>query len=104
MQTHTGKSKITGMAALMPAIAIGGAALAEADPTAGSQPADIIISELSAEGYTVAINWVGGTSTLPLSRCRVNEIHNPNRGVPALPKSQVTVYVDVQCPDESETS
>jgi hypothetical protein len=104
MQTHTGRSKITGMAALMPAIAIGGAPLAQADPTAGSQPADIIISELEDEGYTVAINWVGGTSSLPLSSCRVNDIHNPNRGVPPLPTSQVTVYVDVQCPNETDVS
>lgn len=105
MLLHARYTKITGIAAVMPAIAIGGATFATAEPTAGSgQRADETISALSAEGYTVAINWVGGTSTLPLDRCRVNSIHNPNRGIPALPKSSVTVYVDVQCPDESETS
>lgn len=105
MLFHARCRKITGLAMLMPAVAIGGAPLAAAEPTAGSgQRADETISALSVEGYTVAINWVGGTSTLPLDRCRVNSIHNPNRGVPALPKTSVTVYVDVQCPDESETS
>lgn len=94
-----------GTALVVPVIAIGGAPLAGAEPAAGSgQRADETLAALSAEGYTVAINWIGGTSTLPLDRCRVNSIHNPNRGVPALPKSAVTVYVDVQCPDESETS
>ncbi|MED5813238.1 hypothetical protein VST63_12810 [Mycolicibacterium sp. 050232] len=104
MLRHARCTKITGVAALMPAILIGGAPFATADPTPGGQPADQIIQELSSDGYTVAINWIGGTSTLPLDRCRVNSIHNPNRGVPALPKSSVTVYVDVQCPDESSNS
>ncbi|MGV0815119.1 hypothetical protein ABQF34_24410 [Mycolicibacterium boenickei] len=104
MLAHTRYSKFVGLAVIMPAMAVGGAPLAAAEPTPGGQPADQIISELSGEGYTVAINWVGGTSTLPLSRCQVDSIHNPNRGVPALPASSVTVYVDVQCPDESETS
>ncbi|KHO19292.1 hypothetical protein H7I55_19890 [Mycolicibacterium setense] len=97
-------SRSIGMAVIVPAIAIGGTPLATAEPTPGSQRADETISALSAEGYTVAINWIGGTSTLPLDRCRVNAIHNPNRGVPPLPKSSVTVYVDVQCPDESANS
>ncbi|OLO98748.1 hypothetical protein BVU76_29185 [Mycolicibacterium porcinum] len=105
MLLHARCTKIAGIAALTSAVAIGGAPFATAEPTGGSgQRADEIISALSAEGYEVAINWIGGTSTLPLDRCRVNSIHNPNRGVPALPKSSVTVYVDVQCPDESETS
>lgn len=96
-------STFTGLAVAMSAIAVGSAPPATADPPVGQQ-ADETISALSAEGYSVAINWVGGTSTLPLSRCRVNGIHNPNRGVPALPTTSVTVYVDVQCPDEAETS
>ncbi|MGV0736868.1 hypothetical protein [Mycobacterium syngnathidarum] len=97
--------KLTGFVMTMSAIAIGCAPLAIAEPTAGSgQPADQTISALSSEGYNVAINWVGGTSTLSLDRCRVNSIHNPNRGVPPLPKSSVTVYVDVQCPDEGSNS
>lgn len=105
MLTRTRMSTITGLAALLPAMAIGGTAPSTADPTAGSgQSADTVINELSDEGYTVAINWVGGTSTLSLSECRVNSIHNPNRGIPATPKTSVTVYVDVQCPDESSNS
>lgn len=105
MLLHARYAKFIGLAMLIPAVAIGGAPLAAAEPTAGSgQRADETISSLNAEGYTVAINWVGGSSSLPLDRCRVNAIHNPNRGVPALPKSAVTVYVDVQCPDESSNS
>ena len=105
MLTHARCSRITGVAVAISAMAIGGTPLAAAEPTAGSgQRADETISALSAEGYTVAINWVGGKSTLSLDRCRVNSIHNPNRGVPPLPKAAVTVYVDVQCPDESANS
>lgn len=105
MLTHTQRSRIIGTAVIVPAIAVGTTPLAAAEPTAGSgQRADETISALSAEGYNVAINWVGGKSTLSLSLCRVNSIHNPNRGVPPLPKSEVTVYVDVQCPDESSNS
>ncbi|WP_166905519.1 hypothetical protein [Mycobacterium sp. DL440] len=96
-------STVIGFAVLIPAIAIGGAPLAAADPQS-NQRADETISALSAEGYNVAINWVGGKSTLSLSLCRVNSIHNPNRSTPALPKSEVTVYVDVQCPDEGSNS
>lgn len=98
------KTTLVGIGVLVPAIALGGTPAATAEPTPGSQRADETISALSAEGYTVAINWIGGTSTLPLDRCRVNAIHNPNRGIPPLPKSSVTVYVDVQCPDESANS
>ncbi|CRZ13391.1 hypothetical protein [Mycolicibacterium neworleansense] len=104
MLTHTRNSHIAGLAVIVPAITFGTAPPAAAEPTPGGQPADQIISELGDEGYTVAINWVGGASTLPLDRCQVNSIHNPNRGVPPLPKSSVTVYVDVQCPDESSNS
>ncbi len=102
MLMGTRTSKLAGSAVVMWALVIGSAPLAAADP--GGRPADQTISDLSAEGYTVAINWVGGTSTLSLSECQVNSIHNPNRGVPALPASEVTVYVDVQCPDESSNS
>lgn len=103
MLMGTRTSKLAALAVMISAPVIG-APPAAADPTPGGQPADQFISDLSAEGYTVAINWVGGTSTLSLSECRVNSIHNPNRGVPALPASEVTVYVDVQCPDESSNS
>ncbi len=104
MRTSVRHSKIVGLAALMAAMALGGAPLAASDPTPGSQTADLIINELSADGYTVSINWVSGLSSLPLNRCQVNGIHNPNRGVPALPKTSVTVYVDVACPDDGSNS
>ncbi|MGV0783904.1 hypothetical protein [Mycolicibacterium peregrinum] len=105
MLFHARYTKIVGLVVLIPAIAIGATPVATAEPTAGSgQRADETISALSAEGYNVAINWVGGKSTLSLSLCRVNSIHNPNRGSPPLPKSDVTVYVDVQCPDEGSNS
>ncbi|BBX30279.1 hypothetical protein [Mycolicibacterium alvei] len=104
MLTRVRNSTVACVAAIAPAIAVAGAASAVADPTPGSQRADETISALNAEGYNVAVNWVGGKSTLSLSLCRVNSIHNPNRGSPALPKSEVTVYVDVQCPDEGSNS
>ena len=104
MYARQRSSKLACLTGVMLAVGIGGAPLVAADPTPGGQPADQILQELGSEGYTVAINWVGGTSTLPLSRCRVNGINNPNRGIPALPKSSVTVYVDVQCPDEGSNS
>ncbi|ORW58665.1 hypothetical protein AWC21_14925 [Mycolicibacterium peregrinum] len=105
MLTYARCSRIAVVAVVISAVAIGGAPPAAAEPTAGSgQRADETISALSAEGYNVAINWVGGKSTLSLSLCRVNSIHNPNRASPALPKTEVTVYVDVQCPDEGSNS
>lgn len=97
-------STIIGLAGLSAATAIAGAPLAASDPTPGSKTADLIIQDLSSDGYTVSINWVSGLSSLPLSRCQVNAIHNPNRGVPALPKTSVTVYVDVACPDDGSNS
>lgn len=104
MRTIGRHSKIIGFAALMVGMAIGAAPMATSDPTPGTQTADLIIHELNSEGYTVSINWIGGLSSLPLNRCRVNAIHNPNRGVPALPKTSVTVHVDVQCPDDGSNS
>ena len=71
-------------------------------PPAGSGPADLIIGEIEALGYQVAINWVNGKDSTPqLSRCRVLAFHNPDRSAgPA--QAGTTVYVDVLCPDESD--
>lgn len=91
-------------AAAMGAIGILGSPPAWSEPTPGGQPADHIIQELQSAGYSVSINWVTGTNTLPLDRCQVSAIHNPNRGAPALPKTAVTVYVDVRCPDSGSNS
>ncbi|MBN3509464.1 hypothetical protein JYB55_11495 [Mycolicibacterium septicum] len=77
---------------------------AGADPTAGEQSADAVISDLEDQGYNVEINWVGGVSTTPLSECSVKGIHNPDRSSPPAPKSSITVYVDVSCPNEPDDS
>ncbi|OKH80031.1 hypothetical protein EB75_21475 [Mycobacterium sp. ST-F2] len=82
MRTSLRHPRTIGLAAFMGAMAFGGAPLAASDPTPGSQTADIILQELSSDGYTVSINWVSGLSSLPLNRCQVSAIHNPNRGVP----------------------
>ena len=68
----------------------------------GSGPADLIVNELQALGYTVSINWTNGQdSSPPLSGCRVISFHNPDRSGTSAPQG-TTVYVDVLCPNESE--
>ena len=104
MRMSSRHTRPVGLTTLLAAMAIGDSPLAAADPTPGSQPADQIIHELSTDGYTVSINWISGRSSLALNRCQVKAIHNPNRGVPALPKTSVTVYVDVACPDDGSNS
>lgn len=104
MKTLTRYLTVICSAAAMGATGIWGPPPASSDPTPGSQPADRIIQELHSAGYAVSINWVAGTNTLPLDRCQVSAIHNPNRGIPALPKTSVTVYVDVRCPDSGSNS
>lgn len=93
-----------GFAVVVGALGMGAAPPAISEPTPGSQSADHIIQELSSAGYAVSINWVTGTNTLPLDRCQVSAIHNPNRGAPSLSKTAVTVYVDVRCPDSGSNS
>jgi hypothetical protein len=81
---------------------IAGSTTAAADPAfpvAGNNPADVTIQELVARGYDVAINWVRGYSTVPLSRCTVDAIHNPD-GPPGSQRTPTTVYVDVSCPND----
>ena len=87
-------------------VAVGVAAFAAAPiagaepvrPVAGAESAADTIRDLEDQGYTVAINWVGGYSTEPLSRCSVSAIHNPDRSPDTQPSKATTVYVDVVCP------
>lgn len=64
------------------AAAISAAPIAAADPVwpyAGAESAADTIRDLEDQGYTVAINWVNGYSTHPLSECSVSAINNPDR-------------------------
>lgn len=69
-------------------------------PVAGAESAADTIRDLEDQGYTVAINWVRGYSTEPLSRCSVSAIYNPDRSPDAQPSRATTVYVDVACPHD----
>jgi hypothetical protein len=82
------------------AVVVSGATapLAAADPTPGAGSASEAIGELRTEGYDVQVNWLEGHPNVPLSECRVNDIHNPNSG-PLDTTMLNTVYVDVECPN-----
>jgi hypothetical protein len=87
------------------AASIVGATVAIADPVspvAGDSSAADTIRDLEDQGYSVAINWVSGYSTEPLSTCRVLGIHNPDRSPDAVPMKSTTVYVDVSCPNNDD--
>ena len=71
-------------------------------PMAGAESAADTIRDLEDQGYTVAINWVTGYTTQPLSQCRVSAIHNPDRSPDAVPMKSTTVYVDVTCPEDHD--
>ncbi len=73
------------------------AAPAAAEP--GSAAA--VIDELKDQGYDVAINWVSGISSRPLSECRAVGVHNPDLTGPP-PETFTTVYVDVSCPNDHD--
>ena len=82
-----------------------GSTLAAADPVwpyAGAESAADTISDLQDQGYIVAINWVAGDHNVPLSRCSVVAIHNPDRSPDAVPMTSTTVYVDVSCPSDHD--
>ena len=70
-------------------------------PVAGAESASATIDDLQAQGYDVQINWVSGVSSVPLSRCRVTAIHNPDHS-PGSENTFTTVYVDVSCPNEPD--
>ena len=82
-------------------VAIIGAPAANADtplPSAGSTSADVTISAYQSAGYDVQINWIEGHPNVPLSECKVNQIHDPN-GPMASMLVLSTVYLDVTCPN-----
>jgi hypothetical protein len=70
-------------------------------PVAGGESASATIDDLQAQGYDVQINWVSGVSSVPLWRCKVTAIHNPNHSPPSQ-NTLETVYVDVSCPNEPD--
>jgi hypothetical protein len=89
------------VAAGLAAIAV--APIAAADPvfpTPGNQSAAETLRELSAQGYTVQINWVSGYPTVPLYECWVDAIHNPD-GPPSSQNTLAIVYVDIGCPSNN---
>jgi hypothetical protein len=65
-------------------------------PVAGGESASATISDLRAQGYNVMIN---GDHAVPLSRCAVTGIENPDNTA-ANRSTSTTVYVDVDCPDD----
>ncbi|MFG1932199.1 hypothetical protein ACGFK1_16365 [Mycobacterium sp. NPDC048908] len=84
--------------------AVGAAPIANADPVwpvAGAQDASATIDDLQSQGYDVAINWVSGTPSVPLNRCKVTAIHNPNHAPPT-ENTWAVVYVDVSCPNPND--
>ena len=89
------------LAAGLAIAAVGCPAIASAEPVwpvAGAQDASATIDDLEAQGYDVAINWVSGAPSVPLNRCKVTAIHNPNHSPPTA-DTWAVVYVDVSCPN-----
>ncbi len=89
------------LAAALPLAHVPVAAAEPVWPVAGSESAGATIDDLQAQGYDVQINWVSGVSSVPLSRCKVTAIHNPNHSAPS-ENTLETVYVDVSCPNEPD--
>lgn len=79
--------------------ALGCAPAATAEPSSFSgRAADSVIDDLQTQGFNVAINWVNGFDTKPLSQCWVTNVNNPG-GIAPTADSFTTVYVDVACPN-----
>jgi hypothetical protein len=96
--------KLTMLAAGVAAASLASAPIAAAEPVwpvAGAESAGATIDDLQAQGYDVQINWVSGLSSVPLSRCKVSAIHNPDHS-PEPAGTFTTVYVDVSCPNEHD--
>jgi hypothetical protein len=101
----TRRTVLPSAVAVLCAVSIVGAPVSNADPVwpvAGESSAADVINDLEDQGYSVAINWVSGPSSEPLSTCRVLAIHNPDRSPDAVPTKSTTVYVDVSCPNRDE--
>ena len=93
-------------AGLMAAAAVAYAPVATAEPVwpvAGAEDARATIDDLQAQGYDVQINWVSGLPSVPLYRCKVTAIHNPNHEPPT-DNTLATVDVDVSCPNPADDS
>jgi hypothetical protein len=91
-------------AGLMSAAAVAYAPVATAEPVwpvAGAEDARATIDDLQAQGYDVQINWVSGIPMVPLYRCKVTGINNPNHSPPS-ENTFATVYVDVSCPNPDD--
>jgi hypothetical protein len=91
-------------AGLLTAASLACAPVAAAEPVwpvAGAESASATIDDLRAQGYDVQINWVSGVSSVPLSRCTVTAIHNPDHS-PESANTFTTVYVDVSCPNPDD--
>jgi hypothetical protein len=91
-----------GLIAAATTVTLGPVALADPVwPVAGAESASATIDDLQAQGYDVQINWVSGVSSVPLSRCKVTAINNPNHSPPG-GNTFETVYVDVSCPNHDD--
>ena len=98
------KSRMLAAGLLAAAVPLACAPVATAEPVwpvAGAESASATIDDLQAQGYDVQINWVSGVSSVPLWRCKVTAIHNPNHSPPSQ-NTLETVYVDVSCPNEPD--
>jgi hypothetical protein len=73
-------------------------AFADSLPDVVDGPADVVIDDLTAQGYNVSINWTNGFDTKPLSDCTVTGVNDPGDLKPSK-TTFVTVYVDVVCPN-----
>ena len=68
-------------------------------PQPGSESASETLEELERLGYSVSTNWVNGSRTVPLNRCRVVGYHSP--GITELSNVVgVAIVMDVLCPDD----
>jgi len=68
-------------------------------PLPGSESASETLEELERLGYSVSTNWVNGSRTVPLNRCRVIGYHTPG----ITEESNVVgmaIVMDVLCPDD----
>ena len=102
--SHTARWFASTLLATGAAAWLAAAPIAVADPVepeAGSESARAVIDELRDQGYNVEINWVSGVSSMPLSRCAVTGINNPDHS-PGPPTTFTTVYVDVSCPNHED--
>ena len=68
-------------------------------PLPGSESASETLEQLEFLGYSVSTNWVNGSRTVPLNRCRVVGYHSPG----ITEESNVVgmaIVMDVLCPDD----